>query len=135
MGLFDSLAGSLTSLVGSGGAHAGLAGEALNLLGGGAGGGLPGLVRSFESQGLGNVMQSWISTGGNLPVSAEQIVNVLGGGQVSQLAAKSGLSSDQVAGQLTQLLPQIVNALTPHGSLPASDALQEGLSLLRSKLG
>ena len=128
--------GLLDSLLGAGSAHQGLAGEVINMLGGGSGGGgLAGLVRSFESQGLGNIVQSWISTGHNLPVSADQIASVLGNGQISQLAAKFGLAPDQVSAHLSQILPRIVDGLTPHGSIPASDALQEGLSVLRSKLG
>jgi uncharacterized protein YidB (DUF937 family) len=135
MSLFDSLAGSLLGSIGTGGAHPGLVNEVLGMIGGGQGGGLPGLVRSFESQGLGNLIASWISTGKNLPISADQIASVLGRNQVHQLAAKFGIAPEEVAERLTQLLPQVINGLTPHGSVPDSDALQEGLSLLRSRLG
>ena len=135
MSLFDSLAGSLLGSIGSGGAHPGLVNEVLGMIGGGQGGGLPGLVRTFESQGLGNLIGSWISTGNNLPISTDQIASVLGSGQINQLGAKFGIAPDAVASHLSQLLPQVINGLTPHGSVPDSDALQEGLSLLRSRLG
>ena len=134
MGLFESLAGSFLGTAGSG-AHAGLANEVVGMIGGGQGGGLPGLVRRFESQGLGNLISSWISTGQNLPISADQITSVLGSAQVHQLAARFGIAPEAVAAHLTQLLPQVINGLTPNGSVPDSDALQEGLSLLRSRLG
>ena len=136
MSAVDSLTGSLLDSLGAGNAHQGLVGEVLNMLGGGSGGrGLAGLVRAFEGQGLGNLVQSWISTGRNLPIGPEQIAGVLGSGQISQLAAKYGVSAEQVGSHLSQLLPRIIDGLTPHGSLPDSDALQEGLSLLRSRLG
>lgn len=134
MGIVESLGKGL--LHGSGGvSHAGLAGEVLNMIGGGQGGGLAKLAQSFEGRGLGNVVQSWISTGNNLPVSADQIASVLGNPRIAQLAAKFGLAPEDVAAHLSQLLPKIVDSLTPKGSIPDSDALQEGLSLLRRHLG
>jgi uncharacterized protein YidB (DUF937 family) len=135
MGIFESLAKGLMANSGGGASHPGLAHEVLNMIGGGQGGGLAKLVTSFEGHGLGNLVQSWISTGQNLPVSADQIAQVLGSGQITQLAAKFGMAPEEVVSHLAKLLPQIVNGLTPHGSLPESDALQEGLSLLRRHLG
>jgi|WetSurMetagenome_2_1015567.scaffolds.fasta_scaffold75892_1 uncharacterized protein YidB (DUF937 family) len=135
MSIFDSLAGGVLKSVGGDASHPGLAGEVLNMVGGGQGGGLAKLVTAFEGNGLGNVVQSWVSTGANLPVSADQIAQVLGSGPIAQLAAKFGLAPEDVASRLSKMLPQIVDGLTPHGSLPDSDALQEGLSLLRRHLG
>jgi uncharacterized protein YidB (DUF937 family) len=132
MSLFDSIAGALE---GAGGAHSGLAGEMLDLIGGAQGGGLASLVRAFEGHGLGSLIESWISSGANLPISAKQIASVFGQGQINQIAAKFDLAPDAVAAQIARLLPQLVDRLTPHGSIPDSDVLQEGLSLLRSKLG
>jgi uncharacterized protein YidB (DUF937 family) len=134
MGLLDSIAGGVRDAIG-GGVHSGLAGEALNMIGGGQGGGLARLVTAFEGHGLGNIIQSWISTGRNLPVSPDQIARVLGNGQIAQLAARFGVAPEEVSAQLANVLPRIVDSLTPHGSIPDSDALQEGLSLLRSHLG
>jgi len=135
MSLFDALAGTLLGSIGTGVAHPGLVNEVLGLIGGGQGGGLASLVRTFESHGAGNLIASWISTGKNLPISPEEITSVLGTGHVNQLAAKFGLAPEDVASHLAQLLPQVINGLTPHGSVPDSEALQEGLSLLRSRLG
>lgn len=135
MGLFDSRAGGVMNAAVAGGVHSGLAGEVLTLIGGGQGGGLARLVRAFEGHGLGSVAQSWISTGRNLPVSPDQIAAVLGSAPIAQLGARFGLAPEDVASHLAQLLPKIVDALTPLGSIPDSDALQEGLSLLRQRLG
>jgi uncharacterized protein YidB (DUF937 family) len=135
MSLFNTLAGALQGSVGAGGTHAGLAGEVLDLIGGAQGGGIAALVRTFEGHGLGPLIESWISTGKNLPIAADQIAAVFGQGHVNQLAAKFDLAPDAVTVQLARLLPQLVDGLTPHGSIPDSDVLQEGLSLLRAKLG
>jgi uncharacterized protein YidB (DUF937 family) len=52
-------------------------------------GGLDGLVQSFQQKGLGDVVSSWVSTGQNLPISADQITHVLGSDAVKNLAAKA----------------------------------------------
>jgi uncharacterized protein YidB (DUF937 family) len=135
MSNFDSLARNVSKSLGAGGAHSGLAGEVLNMIGGGQGGGLAKLIRAFEGNGLGSIVQSWISTGQSLPMSPEQITSVLGNAQIAQLGAKFGIAPEDVAQQLSRMLPEIVNSLTPHGSVPDADVLQEGLSLLRQHLG
>ena len=130
MGLLDSVVGML-----SGGASGqpGGQGEMLQaVLGmvmnnngdgaGGGGGGLAGLVTKFQQGGLGDVVGSWVGTGQNLPISADQLQQVLGSDMVSGLAAKFGLSTADVGGQLSQLLPQVVDKLTPNGELPDPSA-------------
>jgi uncharacterized protein YidB (DUF937 family) len=81
-------------------------------------GGLGGLVGAFEKAGLGQVAQSWVASGANLPISAEQIQAVLGSGPVAQFAQKLGIDPQQAAGQLAGLLPQVVDKLTPNGAIP-----------------
>lgn len=81
-------------------------------------GGVAGLVKQFEQQGLGNVVQSWVGTGANLPISAEQIHQVLGSDTVNQLAAKFGIDPQELAQKISQLLPQAVDKMTPGGAVP-----------------
>jgi len=110
MGLLDNLLG------GAGG------GDPMAAIGGllnGHQGGLGGLVGAFEQAGLGELAKSWVGTGANLPVSAEQIQSVLGSGVVAQFAEKLGVDPAQAAGQLAQLLPQVVDHLTPNGQIPS----------------
>jgi uncharacterized protein YidB (DUF937 family) len=111
MGLLDELAGSL--------------------LGGGTGqeaaGALQGLVGTFQQAGLGEVVASWIGRGENLPISAEQLQQVLGSEQVQALAARLGIDPAQAASQLSALLPGLVDGLTPEGRLPEPGALGAGL--------
>ncbi|HUM07116.1 MAG TPA: YidB family protein [Terriglobales bacterium] len=80
-------------------------------------GGLQGLVQSFHDKGLGGVVSSWVSTGQNLPISADQIHQVLGSDTVKQLAASAGISPDLAGSSVAQLLPTIVDKLTPNGEV------------------
>lgn len=95
-------------------------------------GGLQGLLQKFQQGGLGEAAASWISTGQNLPVSADQIKQVLGSGQLNELAGKLGLDPQQLSGQLAQHLPGLVDKLTPNGQLPqGNDLLAQGADLLK----
>ncbi|MEO5793538.1 MAG: YidB family protein [Rhodoferax sp.] len=81
-------------------------------------GGLGGLVGKFEQAGLGNVVGSWIGGGQNQPISADQLSNVLGSDALSGIAAKLGVDPSEAAGQLAQVLPGLVDHLTPAGQAP-----------------
>jgi uncharacterized protein YidB (DUF937 family) len=96
-------------------------------------GGLPALLQSFHDKGLGNLASSWVGTGQNLPITAEQIQHVLGIDQVKQLAAKAGISPDVAGSSLAQLLPTLIDKLTPNGQMPQHASLLEtGMGLLQS---
>ncbi len=97
-------------------------------------GGIPGLVERFAANGLGHVVNSWISTGQNLPISPEQIQTVLGSEQVQAIAAKAGISPEAAQTGISQLLPQIVDHLTPNGEAPKGDLMSRGMELLKGKL-
>lgn len=85
---------------------------------GGAEGGLGGLIGKFQQAGLGDAMSSWIGGGPNQHVSPDQMTSALGEGTISQIAAQLGLSQGEAAGQLSQLLPEVINHLTPTGQAP-----------------
>jgi len=96
-------------------------------------GGLSGLVQNFHEKGLGEIANSWVGTGQNLPISSEQIQHVLGSQQVQDLAARAGVSPEAVSSQLSSLLPSLVDKLTPNGEVPAHDSLLEkGMDILKS---
>lgn len=135
MGLLDSVMGALGGAGGNGGNNAMLDVVMQMLSNKGQSGELAGLVQAFQQQGLGEQMNSWISTGQNLPISPEQIKAVLGGGQLSQIAGQLGMNESQAAGGLADLLPQVIDKLTPNGQLPQGDDLMaQGLELLKGKL-
>lgn len=122
MGLLDSLAGQVLGSLGTqgggnqGGALMELASTFLNKQGG-----LQSLVDAFESKGLGSVIGSWIGTGQNQPISADQVHSVLGD-KLQNLAQQSGSSSQELSSQVAQWLPQIIDQLTPDGKLPEGGA-------------
>lgn len=132
MGLLDELK---ASVLGGTGATAGVTKSLFDMIGGGQGGGLAGLVQAFQQNGLGHVVESWIGTGQNLPVSAGQTQQALGP-KVQELAEQHGISAGTVSQLVAQVLPGLVDQLTPNGRLPqGNDALAQGLSALRSKFG
>lgn len=121
MGLFDDLASQVKGAIGgAGGEHGDAVTHMMQSLGGGQGGGLAGMLKAFEGNGLGHLVQSWIGTGQNLPVSADQIQKVLGDSHVRDLAAKLGIDPQQAAAKLAAILPTLVDKMTPGGQLPAS---------------
>jgi uncharacterized protein YidB (DUF937 family) len=81
-------------------------------------GGLEGVVADFKKTGLGEQIDSWISKGPNLPVSAEQIQQALGSDQIKELAAKFGIPVEKVSAFLAEHLPAAIDKATPEGKLP-----------------
>lgn len=96
-------------------------------------GGLAGLQNMFQQGGLGNVISSWISTGQNLPISADQLQNVLHSGALQQAAQQAGMDRSQLTGLMSTLLPNLVDKLTPHGQLPDAGTLQQMLKGVAAK--
>ena len=81
-------------------------------------GGVQGIVTQLEQQGLGPTVKSWISTGPNQPISPTQVHQAFGPGILGELAAKTGLNTQDLAAKLSQILPQVVDKLTPNGTVP-----------------
>lgn len=81
-------------------------------------GGLSGLVEKFQNSGLGDVAASWVGKGDNKPVSPDQVVAVLGQDQVNELAKQAGIPEEKGAEVLSQVLPSVVNEMTPDGEVP-----------------
>lgn len=132
MGLLDQIAGAF------GGEKGGASGQnqimlvAMELLQNQPGG-LQGIIDQFTHAGLGKEVASWVSTGQNLPISAEDLTRVLGGNggaQLKELAAKLGMDHGNAAGGLASALPEIVDKLTPNGRIE-NDAKAQGLDLLK----
>jgi uncharacterized protein YidB (DUF937 family) len=145
MGLLDSVIGALGQAQGQtgpafgGGAAAGGGADVLSgvigMLGQG-GGGLGALVQKFQQAGLGDVVASWIATGPNQAISGEQLGRVLGPDALGGVAQQLGLDSNELMGQLAQMLPGLVDQLTPDGQLPQAGQLSgSGLENLAGMLG
>ena len=144
MGLFDQLAGQALGAFGgsagsgSSGGGGGQQGQLLSLITGlvNQHGGLEALLKLFAAKGLGDHVASWVSTGQNLPISGEHITHVFGAEKVQQLAQQTGLPASAVSAGLADLLPKVVDHLTPQGTLGGQDGIQADLQkLLQGGLG
>ena len=134
MGLLEDLVGKVQQQMGASHTpkHSDLIGHLMQLLGSGGGlGGLAGLTQLFNQGGLGHVMQSWIGTGQNLPISPEQLQQVLGSGQLQQLATKVGMDPGQLTQELSHLLPRVADHLTPAGKRPEGDLMGGAMDMLK----
>jgi uncharacterized protein YidB (DUF937 family) len=88
------------------------------VLGNGSQGGLNAIVAKLEQGGFGEQVKSWIGNGQNLPITADQLQQVLGSDTVKQLAARFNIPVDQLAKVLAQQLPTAVDQASPDGKLP-----------------
>ncbi len=127
MGILDSIIGQAS---GGGGTQTLLVNAVIGLINNQQTGGLAGLVKQFAGSGLGDIVNSWVSTGKNLPVTPQQIQQGLGSDVISQLAAKVGLSPQDLTLHLSNVLPQVVDKLTPDGKIPQGDLMSKGMSIL-----
>ena len=127
MGLLDSIAGAVMGKLG--GTEGGMAQIALDMFN--QHGGLNGVLEKLKTSGLGDQVASWVGTGENQAVSADQITSALGNSQIAELAAKFGITPDVLSDQLAQHLPDVINKLTPHGEVP----IDGDSNLLTSVLG
>lgn len=83
-------------------------------------GGLGALIEQFQRAGMGQQVDSWISTGQNMPITADQLSQVFGRGQLQEMAQSSGMDVGQLSGGLAEMLPQLIDQLTPGGQVPAA---------------
>ena len=138
MGLFDSLAkNALGSMLG-GSAKMDPAAMLSGLLN--EAGGLNGMMAQFEKAGLGEIFSSWVGTGTNLPINADQMKAAVGEENLQALAGKVGMQVHTVLPLLSQFLPQIIDKLTPQGHVhdnnPSGSQIQSVLtSVISSGLG
>lgn len=133
MGIFDDIAGKVQGLAGGG--DSGIIKAIMEMLSNKEGGGLNGIIQSFQQRGMGDIVTSWIGKGPNKPISPVQIREGLGNERVQQVATKAGISTDEAATKLSRHLPDIVDKVTPDGVVPEGGMLDKGLDLLKSKLG
>lgn len=126
MGLLDDVLG-MAGIAGAGqnSQHASAIGAIMDYINSPQVGGISGLQQMFHNQGLGGLISSWIGTGQNLPISQDQLQGVLHGEALQSVAAKAGLDPSRLTGMMAQLLPHVVDKLTPNGQVPDSGALAQ----------
>jgi uncharacterized protein YidB (DUF937 family) len=121
MGILDSLENSPAFKSALGQLEAAVVPVVLSeVLGKSGQGGLNAILAKLQQAGFGNQVKSWIGNGQNLPITAEQLQQVLGSDTVRQLAARFNIPVDQLAKVLAQQLPTVVDHASPDGKLPHS---------------
>jgi len=148
MGFFDQILNEVTGAVGQStqtaqpdpsaagqpAAQADVVQELLGLLtsGGTGGGGLSGLLSTFERCGLGHLAASWVGSGQNLPVTPDQVQSVLGPQQIQELAQRVGVPPGEASQMIASVLPGLIDKLTPNGQVDHG-LLAEGLAMLQQR--
>uniref|UniRef100_UPI000A38EEDA YidB family protein n=1 Tax=Nitrospira cf. moscoviensis SBR1015 TaxID=96242 RepID=UPI000A38EEDA len=118
MGLMDHMGQVVGGLLSGQGGQNPLFQAVTSLLGNNSNlGGLAGLVQAFQKNGLSEIVNSWVSTGQNLSITPQQIEQGLGSDLLKQLASQAGLSPQDACSQLSALLPNLVDKLTPNGTI------------------
>lgn len=136
MGLLDQVTGALGGALGGakgGGVNAILLQQLASMLS--KPGALNNLTSAFQQNGLGDILQSWIGTGQNLPISGEQVQQVLGTGTLGEIAQKAGIGAPEAATKLSGLLPQVVDKISPDGKAPGANDLGGLLASVGKLLG
>jgi uncharacterized protein YidB (DUF937 family) len=123
-----------------GGGGGGLTDILGQVLGGGAssqsgGGGLGGLLEQMQRTGFGDQARSWVGTGQNLPISPDALSQIFGQGGIEEIAKRAGLTPQQASSGLSQLLPEVVDHMTPGGQQPDFDQLTRSVDDLRRRFG
>ena len=100
-------------------------------------GGIQGILAKLQQAGYGQQAQSWIGTGANLPIDPRIVQQVFGQGQLGQIAQQLGISPAQASDGVAQMLPQVVDQMTPAGQIPENhgDLVNEALAILQRGRG
>ncbi|MGW0564073.1 YidB family protein [Streptomyces sp. NPDC003016] len=124
----EDLGRLLEGLLGKGDGRAALLGSLLGSLSGstaGSGNPLDRLLAVFGERGLGHQAHTWVGAGDNEPIDGAQLAEVLPPGTLQKVAQEAGLTPDEAADQLAQVLPEVVDKLTPGGQLPHDTSLED----------
>jgi uncharacterized protein YidB (DUF937 family) len=155
MGLLDGLIGNVLGSVLSGNRGQGGLGSVLGGLGGGGqgargslllqmallllqqNGGLQGVLGKLRTGGLSQQADSWVSTGQNMNISGDQLEQVFGSSAIRDVATRMGVSEQEAGSEMAQILPQIIDRLTPRGDVPENSEaeIEDGLSMLANSPG
>jgi uncharacterized protein YidB (DUF937 family) len=121
VGILDDLK-AVTNLAGSatGEQHANTLSAIMEYINSPQVGGISGLQQKFQEKGLGGLVSSWIGSGQNLPISADELQSVLHSDALNQAAAKFGVDPGHLTSMMTQLLPHVVDKMTPTGQAAAA---------------
>jgi len=134
MGMLEDITGTLGGVLGSNsGENSNLVNTAFKVLMGKFGG-LGGVINSFNNNGLGDTISSWVSTGANKPITENELRKGLGEDNLQEIANQAGIPQEQAASKLTDILPNLIDKLTPNGQVPDGNLLNKGFDFLKRSL-
>ena len=120
----------------SGGGLGDLLGQVLGAAGGGSSaGGLGGILAQLQGAGFGEQADSWVGRGANKPIPADAMSQIFGPDGLEQISRQAGLSQEDTSRGLSELLPEVIDRVTPEGDLPDDDALTSRVADLVRQLG
>jgi uncharacterized protein YidB (DUF937 family) len=102
---------------------------------GGGMGGLGGLIEQMQRTGYGDQARSWVGTGQNMPIQPDALDQIFGQGGVEEIARRAGVTPREASEGMSELLPEVVNHMTPQGDLPDGDQLTQSVDDLRRRMG
>jgi uncharacterized protein YidB (DUF937 family) len=120
---------------GTGGGIADVLGQVLGGSGRGTAGGLGGLLEQLQRTGFGEQADSWVSRGANKPISPDGMAQVFGREGLEQISQRAGITPEEASRGLSELLPEVVDRITPDGRVPDADALARSVDDFVQRLG
>lgn len=131
MSFLDEITNVVATRLLGGAGGGGLMEQVLGLVNNPGTGGLAGLIEMFKDKGLGDAVSSWVGTGENSQVSGDQVAGAFGSDTIREIAQKLGISETDASSSLAELLPHIIDKLTPDGTVPEGGVLEQALSILK----
>jgi uncharacterized protein YidB (DUF937 family) len=119
----------------AGGGLGDILGQVLGGAGGGPAGGLGDILGQLQRAGFGEQATSWVSRGANKPISPDAMTQIFGRDGLEQISQQAGLSPDDASRGLSELLPEVIDRVTPDGDVPDADALTRSVADLARRLG
>ena len=95
-------------------------------------GGIGGVLERFRNKGYSQQAASWVSTGENEALEPQAVNELMGTEELSRMSQQLGVSQEEVSSGMAQILPEMVNQLTPQGGVPddGDEVLNRGTSML-----
>ena len=98
-------------------------------------GGLGGLIEQMQRAGYGEQARSWVGTGQNMPITPDALDQIFGQGGIEEIARRAGVTPREATDGMSELLPEVVDRVTPDGEIPDGDQLVRSVDDLRRRMG
>ena len=78
---------------------------------------------------------SWVSRGANKPIPPDAMTQIFGRDGIEQISRQAGISEDEASRGLSELLPEVVDRVTPDGDVPDGGSLTSSVDDLAWRFG